>query len=144
MLVNCQVVILMNCHDDAFKIQRSSSSSWYWVEYSSFTVASSANLYTLTVSGSFAGDAGDSLRNPGWNSNGKLFQTFDNIPTNYCITMGVSSWQCAANNGGWWYACCAASLLNADGSGQWLSKSMTDTGSRVFDIVSSRMFAELA
>jgi Fibrinogen beta and gamma chains, C-terminal globular domain len=133
------VVILINCHDDAFKIQRSSSSSWYWAEYSSFTVASSANFYKLTVSSFVSGDAGDGLLNPSFIANGKVFQTYDYIPQNYC-----GGWVCATNkNGGWWYACCTSSLLNADGTGSWASASMAPNGVIVSDITSSRLFAEL-
>lgn len=123
----------------SLKIQRSSG-NWYWAEYSSFSVASSSNYYKLTVSSTCSGDAGDAMSNPGWPANGKVFQTSDNVPTNYCI-----SWVCATepNCGGWWYSCCSSSLLNHDTVGSWASASATASGSVNFDVTSSRMFAEL-
>lgn len=78
--------------------------TWYYAEYSTFSIDSESNKYTLRVSG-FSGNAGDSLRDTAlWgtvNLNGMGFTTNDADNDRW------SDGNCAQDHGGgWWFNYC--------------------------------------
>jgi len=80
--------------------------SWYWAEYSRFTVLGESRNYTLQVSG-YSGNAGDALRY----HNGMMFTTKDrdNDPwtdSNYNDNCAVFY------GGGFWYNACSDCRVN--------------------------------
>jgi len=86
--------------------------SWYWAEYSHFTVLGESRNYTLLVSG-YSGNIGyDAL---GYH-NGMMFTTYDRDNDPY---ISSSNNNCAVRNGwGLWYnACSYCSVNNVRGRG---------------------------
>jgi len=102
-IVSCrfnQVKITLLC----FVLQLYIGGTWYYAEYSTFSIDSESNKYTLRVSG-FSGNAGDSLRDTAlWgtvNLNGMGFTTNDADNDRW------SSGNCAQDHGGgWWFNYC--------------------------------------
>jgi len=80
--------------------------SWYWAEYSSFSVDSEASNYTLAIGG-YWGNAGDALSV----QNGKMFTTYDRDNDVH------SSMNCAVLlGGGFWYQTCGWCFVNTAGA----------------------------
>ena len=80
--------------------------SWYYAEYSSFTVYGESRNYELRVSG-YSGNAGDSLSF----SNGMMFTTYDRDNDPY--TGSRYNDNCAVLwGGGFWYKTCAFCRIN--------------------------------
>jgi len=90
-----------------FDLQERVNLSWYYAEYSTFTILSEASNYTLRVSG-YSGNAGNALRY----NNGMLFSTFDR--DNDPWTGGArQNNNCAVlNGGGFWYKGCGLCNVN--------------------------------
>jgi len=81
--------------------------SWYYAEYSSFTVSGESRNYELHVSG-YSGNAGDSLSY----HNGMMFTTYDR--DNDPFTVSRFNGNCAVlYGGGFWYKTRAFCLVNA-------------------------------
>ena len=97
-----------------FDLQSRSNGSWYYAEYSTFTVLSEAEKYRMRVTG-YSGNAGDAFRY----HNNKMFSTYDS-------DNDVWSDNCAASRGGgFWYRSCDSVQINVPrvgGSGtfRWL------------------------
>jgi len=87
-----------------FVLQLYIGGTWYYAEYSTFSIDPESNKYTLQVSG-YSGNAGDSLLDPAIsgtvNLNGMGFTTSD---------VDNDRWpggSCAQNHGGgWWFNYC--------------------------------------
>ena len=81
-------------------------SRWYSEEYDWFYIDSETQFYTLHVSLTATGDAGDSINSvfqPGASSNGMPFSSKD-------ADHDLSADNCAAQYlGGWWYNSCSSS-----------------------------------
>jgi len=95
--------------------------SWYWAEYSRFTVLGESRNYELQVSG-YHGNAGDSISH----HNGMMFTTYDR--DNDPWTSSSYNGNCAVHyGGGFWYKdCWHCGLNNADRDHfRWYS---SDTG----------------
>jgi len=90
-----------------FELQARDNSSWYWAEYSSFTVLGESSNYALHVSG-YSGNAGyDAL---GYH-NGMMFTTYDR--DNDPWTSSSYNGNCAVyNGGGFWYKRCSHCDVN--------------------------------
>ena len=95
--------------------------SWYYAEYSSFTVSGESRNYTLHVSGYSGNTGGDALS---WH-NGMMFTTYDrdNDPwTHSRYNNNCAVWL----GGGFWYKTCARCLVNGGlGRGNFWSSSWT-------------------
>jgi len=90
-----------------FELQARDNSSWYWAEYSSFTVLGESRNYMLQVSG-YSGNAGyDALSY----HNGMMFTTYDRDNDPY--TSSSYNGNCAVlNGGGFWYNKCSWCSVN--------------------------------
>ena len=98
--------------------------SWYWAEYSSFTILSEAYNYKLLVSG-YSGNVGDALS---YHSN-IMFSTYDRDNDQWWSN-------CALRYGGFWYKICGFCNANGvRGSFQWLEPDI-----RWHDLQTSRMW----
>ena len=83
--------------------------SWYWAEYSTFTVKNETYNYQLQVSGYSSNTGYDAF---GY-QNGMLFTTYDRDNDPY--TNNAYNNNCAVRNGGgFWYKQCARCSINAD------------------------------
>ena len=96
-----------------FDLQARDNGSWYYAEYSSFTVFSESTNYRMQVS-DYSGNIGDAFT---W-EDGTMFTTYDrdNDPwtdTNYQNNCAVY------NGGGFWYNSCSRTGVNtARGHGE--------------------------
>ena len=79
----------------------------FYAKYSTFAVANESDLYRLTVSGYYAGDAGDSLAHSqsSWTSNNMAFSTPER-DNDKCPCHCANDGKC-----GWWMNWCAAAML---------------------------------
>ena len=78
-----------------FDLHSRSNGSWYYAEYSTFTVLSEAEKYRMRVTG-FSGNAGDAFSS----HSGMMFSTYDSDNDD-------ASYNCAAKRGGgFWYWNC--------------------------------------
>ena len=80
--------------------------SWYWAEYSSFTVLSEVYNYRLLVSG-YSGNAGDAL----YYNDKMMFTTYDR--DNDPLIYSAYNNNCAVyNGGGFWHKDCTLASVN--------------------------------
>ena len=99
------------------------NSSWYWTEYSSFTVLGESRNYELHMSG-YSGNAGDALDN----QNRMMFSTYDRDNDRW--TSDSYNGNCAQRNGGgfWYHSCSRCSVNVVRGRGNDFSWSSRQTG----------------
>ena len=84
--------------------------SWYYAEYSSFTVSGESRNYELHVSGYSGNIGGDALSY----SNGMMFTTYDRDNDPWTNTNSRYNNNCAVIlGGGFWYKVCAYCHVNA-------------------------------
>ena len=86
-----------------------SNHSWYWAEYSRFTVLGESSNYTIQVSG-YSGNAGDALAY----QNGMMFTTYDRDNDRWNNERNsYNTANCAVyHGGGFWYKDCSRCGVN--------------------------------
>ena len=106
--------------------------SWSFAEYSSFTVLSEADNYTLQVTG-YSGNAGDALRH----QDGMMFTTYDRDNDPWTHSNSAYNNNCAvAFGGGFWHNMCAwCSVNGVRGAFKWYLP-----GTGYYELYSSRMW----
>ena len=78
-----------------FDIQQQPNGTWYYAQYSNFSIGNLSTYYRLSITG-YSGDAGDALSY----HNGQQFSTYD-------ADHDAHSGNCAAGfAGGFWYNAC--------------------------------------
>jgi len=92
--------------------RRDTNGTWYYAEYSSFTVLSEATKYTLLVSG-YSGNTGDQFTRDWFTHyNRMMFTTYDR--DNDPWTASAYNNNCAVQiGGGFWYKACSDVRFNA-------------------------------
>src|SRR6218665_808456 len=111
--------LLNNINSSHFlsQVQLNSSGTWYYAEYSSFSIDSEGNNYTLRLSG-FSGNATDSLTNTSMQSAGYL----DGMSfSNFNVDNDKSELRnCAEDRGGgWWSKDCSYACLTCSYNGDF-------------------------
>jgi hypothetical protein len=111
---------------------------WFSIEYATFKVDAASNYYTIHVSSTGVGDAGDSFNvnsTSGVLMNGMKFSARDNDNDAW-------SGNCASTfGGGWWYNDCMYANLNGDlPSDSFYWHPLIDLGiSSTWSLMTSRM-----